>query len=712
MTRTFAPGLFFVFATACGVSVQDLGHDLPGAQGADAPKPPQSRGGGYTGVLGQGAAPATTWEWLNPAPQGNRLRGAFGSAADDAWLVGDGNTALHWDGEKWRDMRGQLRGLDLYAGWSSGPNDVWVAGDMGVYYTFTDYAPGLPLYPRHPSGTGAILHFDGTTWTPDPHIGTRWAHALWGAGSDCVFALLENGDVARFDGKGWTVTASPANAVLRDVWGTSASNVWAVGDAGTIAHFDGEAWTTIATDPNVRYYGVWGRSSDDAWAVFVDTTSYTNDLPLQHAIGFAHWDGAGWRVTQRETIASLWRVLYSPDDATPFRTGHAIWGMPDGRAVAVANDGAEVWSFDGTAWSRETADTGSSMRAVWGHGDLIAVGEGGGAYKLDPDAKGAARWTPIFSGFRRSLTSLGIAGPNDIWARSVSDDGSEADVVRWTTGGWSHVHVASAAAPDKDVNVDALTVVSPTEVWIGGRHAIADPFGQAYALDLMKWDGAAWSAMPAPPVDSGIGAIYAAKGGTPWVLAREGLFRWSGAEWAQLTLPGDAIPLTMATLGDKDTWIVANANVHKDPLYVTVFHFDGAVMKQIFTARGGQWGSTITAAAPDDVWITAGEEGIIGTPFTAYHWDGHHLYPRHELNPQTILPAGGGTAYFLRFEGAGTMWSPSDVRRVLGYWDGTRTTILGETSADVWSLAAAKDAIWITGGGGATLRYPLTPGVR
>ena len=115
--------------TACGTSTQDLGRDAPGTPPPDSPPllpapPPEA-------LPGDGNA-ASTWEWLNPAPQGNRIRGMGGSADDDVWLVGDGNTVLHWDGERWSDRHGTLRGLDLYSVWSSGPKDVWVAGDHGV----------------------------------------------------------------------------------------------------------------------------------------------------------------------------------------------------------------------------------------------------------------------------------------------------------------------------------------------------------------------------------------------------------------------------------------------------------------------------------------------------------------------------------------------------------------------------------------------------
>src|SRR5262245_57482813 len=92
-------------ATACGTSTLALGRDVVGG---DHPPPappssPQSR------LPSDESGLTSTWEWVNPAPQGNRIRGMGGSADDDVWLVGDGNTVMHWDGEKWTDRHGSVR---------------------------------------------------------------------------------------------------------------------------------------------------------------------------------------------------------------------------------------------------------------------------------------------------------------------------------------------------------------------------------------------------------------------------------------------------------------------------------------------------------------------------------------------------------------------------------------------------------------------------
>jgi hypothetical protein len=38
------------------------------------------------------------WTWQNPVPQGNHLRGVWGSSGSDVFAVGDDGTILHYDG--------------------------------------------------------------------------------------------------------------------------------------------------------------------------------------------------------------------------------------------------------------------------------------------------------------------------------------------------------------------------------------------------------------------------------------------------------------------------------------------------------------------------------------------------------------------------------------------------------------------------------------
>lgn len=715
-------GLVFTVA-ACGMATQDLGHDRPADPDAPPPPPPAAPDG--SPALPAATAPGESWQWLSPAPQGNRIRGVGGSADDDVWLVGDGNTVLHWDGEKWNDQHGSLRGLDLYSVWSSGPNDVWAAGDSGVEYQFHGDAPSI--YTRHlNAGGGAILHFDGKEWRRDPQIGTRWAHAIWGADATHVFALLEHGDVGRFDGTSWSISTSPAKAVLRDVWGSSASNIWAVGDGGTIAHFDGASWSTIPrgtgdpkTDPTAptnAYYGVWGSSADDVWAAFVDPTSATSTYPSQQAIGFAHWDGIAWKVSQTILTAQSSSEMYAPHTSEPFRLGHLVWGGDGARALAVSFGAFDVLAYDGKTWSKDATLSTAGIRTLWGRpgpGALFAGGEGGALYRFDGAAASGKRLVEVFPAFRQSLRSLEISG-EDVWAIANRASGSGGDLVRWTTGGWSRVHVTAANAEGdaRDVSVMSLAVAAKDDVWITGEHPLRDVWYDEMAQDVLHWDGGRWSSIPLPEkeVRLGFGRVWAPKGSArPWFISRYAgrLYRLTGTMWTSVSLPGGFEATTIGGSSDDDIWVLANRSGGTTVGHVVVFHLEPTGFVDVFHADGTGYGCEVAAASPTDVWVRSGPAGMVGTPNITYHFDGKSWTDRRDLDAIRIWPAGDGKTFFLAFDGAEPMFAPADVRHVLGFWDGASKTIVGETSASVVNLAATKEALWIAGEGGATLRYPL-----
>jgi hypothetical protein len=667
-----------------------------------------------------------------------------GSADDDVWLVGDGNTVLHWDGERWMDLHGVLRGLDLYSVWSSGPNDAWVAGDAGVTFRYNPDEP-LIAYTRHLNqGGGAILHFDGKGWKADPQIGKRWAHAIWGADATHVFALLEDGDVGRFDGKSWTITQAPASAVLRDVWGTSATDVWAVGDGGTIEHFDGTSWTTVAhgsgdpkTDPAASknvYYGVWGASANDVWAVFRDSSH--PDLPphYEQSIGFAHWNGVAWTVAQ--TMVAPGSGRFAPKTHEPIRFGHQLWGGDGRRVLAMSFNTMAPLVFDGTTWSADDTLATSGIRTLWGRpgiGALFGAGEGGALFRFDGVAP-ESRLTPMFSGFRESIRSLVSVGA-EVWGIAVNgslmmfqDTDTMGSLVRWTLGGWSHVrlHAKQADGRSCEVAVGSVAAAAADDVWVSGAHATSclplpmELFTEK-TPDVIHWDGAAWTAAALPEqegssfIDEGLSAhMWIPKGGkSPWLIGRTGLlYRLTGTTWTQFSLPDGLRAYAVGGSSDDDVWITASRGATPDD-DAAIFHLEGNSFKEVHRVSGSAWRSAIVATSPNDVWIRV-DPLYIRPPMGMLHWDGRSWTDRVDLNARQLWPVGDGKAYFIRNddEGADRTFPLADSRYVLGYWDGVKETVLGETSATIRSLAATQDALWLAGKGGATLRYPFPKSPR
>src|SRR5262249_15814130 len=143
-----------------------------------------------------------------------------------------------------------------------------------------------------------------------------------------------------------------------------------------------------------------------------------------------------------------------------------------GRTLSFARKDAGValyrgaWTYDGAKWSAD-ADflQKTSALTVWSAGALggmLGGGVGGAGTRYDPDAKGAARCTSLFSGLFGYLTQLSVVGVDDAWAASslgclYLEFGpgcvEQGRAMHWTTGGWATMHVP---APRGEVNVARL----------------------------------------------------------------------------------------------------------------------------------------------------------------------------------------------------------------------------------------------------------------
>jgi hypothetical protein len=95
--------------------------------------------------------------------------------------------------------------------------------------------------------------------------------AVWGSGTDDVWAVGNTGTIYRYNGKvGGEVTPKPTTQHLRSISGTAADDIWAVGYGDTILHYDGSRWSQRRSPTSGRgliLSGVWASSRREAWIV-------------------------------------------------------------------------------------------------------------------------------------------------------------------------------------------------------------------------------------------------------------------------------------------------------------------------------------------------------------------------------------------------------------------------------------------------------------
>lgn len=164
--------------------------------------------------------------WTTTSPKGLDIspRAMWGSSPEDIWIVGMAeygkSAAVHWDGNRWRPGTGAVVGQSLLhtltAVWGRAPADVWAAG------------PG-----------GAIVHWDGTTWTQTPSHTTESLHGIWGLADGSVWAVGNKETLIRWNGTEWGAVAGaqpaarPMTAHLNVLWG-NATKLWTAGTFGRL----------------------------------------------------------------------------------------------------------------------------------------------------------------------------------------------------------------------------------------------------------------------------------------------------------------------------------------------------------------------------------------------------------------------------------------------------------------------------------------------
>ena len=152
-----------------------------------------------------------------PSPTGTTLNGVWAVGAGDGWAVGNAGTLLRWNGSTWQPQPA-LGSQNLLAVFGSAANDVYAVGE-----------------------TGTIFRFDGVSWMPENSHTTDTLYGVWTAGGT-AWAVggneFETGGstIVMRQGGTWTVVDPGSVLRLRAVSGLPSGEVWVAGSFGTILH--------------------------------------------------------------------------------------------------------------------------------------------------------------------------------------------------------------------------------------------------------------------------------------------------------------------------------------------------------------------------------------------------------------------------------------------------------------------------------------------
>lgn len=286
---------------------------------------------------------------------------------------------------------------------------------------------------------------------------------------------------------------------------------------------------------NSTLYGAAAIVDNDIWAVGVILGSKASN----NATLAEHFDGNSWSVIPTPAVAG---GQFAAVDGV---ASNDVWAVG---TQAAGNSGTTlIEHWNGTSWSvvsspnvghgtfftTVTAISSSDVWAAGSNNSLVLMEHWNGV-----------NWnvvsSPAFTGVG-TIYGISADSSNDVWAVTATSN----TVLHWNGQSWSQVPAPSA------MRGDAVTVLSPTNVWVAGSRSGEHPDSLA---EIWHWDGSSWSLSPTVNplpnnVSSRFDGIAAVSASNIWAI---GSFseHWNGTSWSLVNTPSGVGILGITALSD------------------------------------------------------------------------------------------------------------------------------------------------------------------
>ncbi|MCK5796018.1 MAG: hypothetical protein KAI47_02475 [Deltaproteobacteria bacterium] len=326
----------------------------------DPPHDPHHRIWAYDG---------SQWTPMAFPPTKKKLSALWGAGPGRFFAVGEGGAILGYEAAKGWTAYTQNPGEAIECLWGANDTDVF-AGQRGggmlhrnatgwrsMTFPATDDVEGLwgaSATSVYASAGGAMWHYNGTTWSKMSTPDVTFTEGLWGRSDKEVYATATRSKtgtlgpaIFRYDGTTWKVFKETGSS-LHALWGTGSDTLFAVGDTARVLRYDGKNWYSENTPlgPIYALHALWGSGPKDVYAVGYKMAGGADPSVI------LHYDGT-WI---RQTIPTMSRL-------------YAVWGQNDHEIYAVGSSyqGNMLFS-DGKTWTRMSTGEGQPLQAIWGDG--------------------------------------------------------------------------------------------------------------------------------------------------------------------------------------------------------------------------------------------------------------------------------------------------------------------------------------------------------
>lgn len=396
-------------------------------------------------IVGSADAQQTSWQWVNPLPQGNLINGMWAVNKDTAVAVAEHGTVIRTSngGTTWQV--GQTVGgtieqilatqfVNASVGWAVGESGRIVKSTDGGFTWSVQTTPTIrDLY---------ALSFVSTT--------TGWAAGSFGT----ILATTDGGSTWRAETTGTTNT-------FYSIYFRTASIGWAVGTAGTILKTSngGATWIPQTSGTTQTLYSANFNTNSVGWVVgsfgiilktvnggatWVSQPSGTtlSLYSMQFTSALSGWAVGSYGTILKSTTGGLtWfsqtSNTYNDLFTVTFASATNGWAMGDLGTIMATTDGGTTWSPQSTGDKNILNGINFSTPTIG-----YSVGEAGTIIKTT-DA--GLSWQPQSSGLFQTLYGVYfLPGNNGLTGWAVGDS---AIILKTTTGGLSWIESNSRTDP-------------------------------------------------------------------------------------------------------------------------------------------------------------------------------------------------------------------------------------------------------------------------
>jgi photosystem II stability/assembly factor-like uncharacterized protein len=337
----------------------------------------------------------TSWQWLNPLPQGNLLNGITEIGQDTLFAAGDYGTII--------------KSTNGGATWLVTPT----AGGMVEAFFDVDFGDADHGWAVGVTGQAVRTTNGGETWQFEQLSTYRDLIAIqfrsstygWISGSKGTLLSTRNG------GSTWYPETTNVTVNLYDVFFVDSLNGWSVGASGTIIHSTdgGNSWTPQSSGTTQPLYSI----SFVSPSVGYIAGAFGKVLKTVNG-------GASWTPLLTNAIYSLYRIRFTD----PLNG----WAMGSFGSIIKTTNG-------GLSWFEQSSNTYNDIYAVSFYSATIgyAAGDYGTLLKT---TNGGATWNLLSTGTKNII--YGVHFPNSTNGFAVGEEGTFA---KSTDGGyhWSEL---------------------------------------------------------------------------------------------------------------------------------------------------------------------------------------------------------------------------------------------------------------------------------